>query len=444
MEEFLVVDRAMHLFEQASGCRLHRDPASKKCKFLPLARWRGTLEQSDIPCNYMSISDHLDMLGVELRATWVQTRKANGDDVQNRVDTTTRMWRSGKFMNLSLRSWSLNSYCLSKVWFKTHCVDLRQLDINKMHSSVKGWLYADQYLKPEEMVMFRPASYGGLGIHHIKYKALAAFTKTFLETACNPKFRQSLFHSNLYRFHILQDFSLPDPGFPPFYSKEFFQKIQNVKNETPLNIMKMTEKQWYQLYLEDFCTMEEQENAQRCFIPTRNELSSPSTDWETSWRLARLKGLGPENTTFLFRLGHKLLVTKERQNRTNPTNSPICTAAGCRDSVENLEHALFQCQANKNVGTALMLTLRLSHPALTVESALRLELDVTVEEELPLVWLLAATLLSIWEQRLSSNRVQPYLVRAQLEAKVNILRNTSYLNCATILSEKIQFMFENC
>ena len=190
--------------------------------------------------------------------------------------------------------------------------------------------------------------------------------------------------------------------------------------------------------------MEEQENGQRCFIPTRNELSSPSTDWETSWRLARLKGLGPENTTFLFRLGHKLLVTKERQNRTNPTNSPICTAAGCRDSVENLEHALFQCQANKNVGTALMLTLRLSHPALTVESALRLELDVTVEEELPLVWLLAATLLSIWEQRLSSNRVQPYLVRAQLEAKVNILRNTSYLNCATILSEKIQFMFENC
>ena len=34
MEEFLIVDRAMHLFEQASGCRLHRDPASKKCKFL--------------------------------------------------------------------------------------------------------------------------------------------------------------------------------------------------------------------------------------------------------------------------------------------------------------------------------------------------------------------------------------------------------------------------
>ena len=63
MEEFSLVDRAMHLFETSSGCRLHRDPASKKCKFLPLSRWRGTLQQSDIPCSYMTISDHLDMLG---------------------------------------------------------------------------------------------------------------------------------------------------------------------------------------------------------------------------------------------------------------------------------------------------------------------------------------------------------------------------------------------
>ena len=176
----MVVDSAMLLFEQASGCRLHRNPATKKCKFLPLARWRGTLEQDDIPCQYMTISDHLDMLGVELRATWVQTMKANGDSIQSRVGNSTRQWRSGKFMHLSLRSWSLNSYCLSKVWFITHCVDLRQLDVNKIHSSVKSWLYADQFLKPEEVVMFRPMTSGGLGLHHVKFKGLAALTRTFL------------------------------------------------------------------------------------------------------------------------------------------------------------------------------------------------------------------------------------------------------------------------
>ena len=72
-------------------------------------------------------------------------------------------------------------------------MDLRQHDVNKIHRCVKSGLYADQFLKSEEMVMFRPASYGGLGIHHIKFKALAALTRTFLEAACNPKFRISLF-----------------------------------------------------------------------------------------------------------------------------------------------------------------------------------------------------------------------------------------------------------
>ena len=76
MGEFSVVDKAMKLFEEASGCRLHRDPASKKCKFLPLARWKGTLQQEDIPCPYITISVHLEMIGVELRSSWTQTRKS--------------------------------------------------------------------------------------------------------------------------------------------------------------------------------------------------------------------------------------------------------------------------------------------------------------------------------------------------------------------------------
>ena len=90
MNEFLLVDKAMSLFERASGCKLHRDPENKKCKFLPLGRWRGVLDQSDIPCNYMTISDHLEMIGVELRATWNQTRRVNGEIVQKRIGTLTQ------------------------------------------------------------------------------------------------------------------------------------------------------------------------------------------------------------------------------------------------------------------------------------------------------------------------------------------------------------------
>ena len=123
------------------------------------------------------------MVGVELRATWSQTKRANGEIVQKRVSDTVQLWKSGKFMELSLRCRSLNIYCFSKIWFRTHSVDLREMDINKITSSAKSWLYADMLLKPDEVV-HRPVCSGGLFLFHVKCKAFAGLTRSFLETAC--------------------------------------------------------------------------------------------------------------------------------------------------------------------------------------------------------------------------------------------------------------------
>ena len=80
MQEFHLVDNACALLERASGVKLHRDPSAGKVKFLALGRWRGTLAHEDIP-QYIKLSDHLDFLGVELRATYTQTRMINGDQL---------------------------------------------------------------------------------------------------------------------------------------------------------------------------------------------------------------------------------------------------------------------------------------------------------------------------------------------------------------------------
>ena len=94
------------------------------------------------------------------------------------------------------------------------------------------------------------------------------------------------------------------------------------------------------------------------------------------------------------------------------------------------------------VGRKLLELLRLHQPNLTTAAALRLELEVDEEVELPLVWLTAATFVSIWDQRKACTRVQPHLTRAQLEAKVNILRETRLANMAILLKDLIQNMFE--
>ena len=88
--------------------------------------------------------------------------------------------------------------------------------------------------------MYRPASYGGLGILNVKYKAMAGMIKTFLETAGHDKFRPSQYHTTLFRFHVLGDISIPNPGLPPFYSEDFFATIRKVHIESPLNIFRMS------------------------------------------------------------------------------------------------------------------------------------------------------------------------------------------------------------
>ena len=84
MAEFVMIDEVVGVFESASGCAIHRDPTQDKCKVLLLGGWKR-LQQHDIPINYIRISDHLDMLGFTLMATFTKTRKANGDAVQSKL-----------------------------------------------------------------------------------------------------------------------------------------------------------------------------------------------------------------------------------------------------------------------------------------------------------------------------------------------------------------------
>ena len=275
MQEFILVDNAAKMFEGASGCKLHRDPTVGKCKFLPLGRWKGTLEQEDIPCNYMQISDHLDMVGVVLKTTHTQTRKTNGDEIQSRVKNTINPWLAGKFMPLTQRPWSVNCYSLSKVWFRCHSLDLRILDTVSINSKIKSWIYADLLVKPEEKILFRPANCGGLGLLNVNIRAQACLIKTFLETAANQKYLQNLYHVSLFRYHILNDRSLPNPGLPPYYNDSFFSTIRRIHNETPMNIINMSLKQWYQILLEDNVITRETDD-KRELIPGRAKLSTPS------------------------------------------------------------------------------------------------------------------------------------------------------------------------
>ena len=137
--------------------------------------------------------------------------------------------------------------------------------------------------------------------------------------------------------------------------------------------------------------------------------------------------------------GNIFLTFMERLSRTNPNISSLYKFFGCLGTdVENLSHALVYCHGNNGVGTRVMQTLQSFVPGLGVEEALCL--DFTVEESLrlPLVFAMAVAFGTIWDLRLRKTRPQLYLVRAQLEAKVSLLRECRrFTNDATFINNFI-------
>ena len=390
----------------------------------------------------MTLSDHLDMVGVTLMATWTKTRKENGDTIQTKIKNTVNPWKAGKFLPITQRGWSLNTYALSKVWFKAKSVDLRVADIKNITSSCKSWLYQDMLLKPEEMLLHRPPSYGGLGLHSVKCKALAGFISTFMQTAANPRFQPSLLHNLLYRKHVLLEDVQGVPHLPPYLSPELFTVMRKVKDHSKLNITNMSEGDWTRYLTEDLITMErDDEDGDRHFLPSRVELANPLIDWELSWQLCRQPGIPPELTSFLWKMLLDLLCTQQRLHRVGASMSSICKL--CKDDTGTQEHELILCSLNNNIGLKLLSTLQYYIPTMTSNLLLHLSLpDIETEHQLPACLLIATTLSCIWTARTTSSRVCAFKVRSELEQTINLLRTTRISDSANILSIMLYHMFQ--
>ena len=226
-------------------------------------------------------------------------------------------------MPLVCRPFSVNTYCISKIWFKTGSVDLRVSDGTAISSKLKSYVYQDLLQKPSEVMLYRRVEEGGLGLHHVQSKALAHLISTFIQTAANKRFRRSLFHSWLYRFHIEGEDNLPNPGFTPYYDRNFFEVIKEAHTQPQLNPPEMTVSQWYQFLLSRNLT-KQVINEVPVLVPCRIEEKYPQICWADSYRISRLKGLSPQNKSFLFKLIHELLPSKERLNHLNLAPTSLC------------------------------------------------------------------------------------------------------------------------
>ena len=316
-------------------------------------------------------------------------------------------------------------------------------DITNVAKSCKSFLYQDMLAKPEEMILHHPASYGGLGLQHIKYKSMAGFISTFLQTAANPAFQPNLLHTLLYRKYVLEEDDVPGvpAKLPPYLPLELFKIIRKVKTETPLNVVTMSEKDWSKLLTEDHVTMRvNPDSGIREYLPSRAEQASPATDWELSWLLCRQPGLSPELSSFLWKLLLNLICPQEKLHRMGVSPSSLCRL--CKTETGTLTHELLECSHNANIGQELLTSLQHHIPSLSADSLLHLGFpNLEAEMQFPITILVAVTLQVIWKERSTSSRVRAYQVRSELEQTIAMLRTTRLANAAGTLSNLLEPMF---
>ena len=444
MAEFQLVDAGCKLFENSSGCRLHRDPRSDKCKVLLLGRWKGLLNQEDIPIQYLKVTDHLDYLGCKLYSDFPATRRENGEVLKKKVRDQMASWKSGKFLPLTSRSWSLNCYTHSKLWYRASCIDLRIGDTAAITSSVKGWMYQDLLLKPQEVMLYRTPDLGGLGLYNVRARCLAMLIHNFLLQAVCPSYPTNYYHNTLFRWHVLGERLVEDPGRPPYYSEQFFSVIKFVHENTPLNLAWITVKQWYKILLEKGVTHNtDEQDSPPIIISSRLEELYPEKDFTHSYHMSRLFGLSPEQKSFLFKMLQNLLPTKERLHRLGKQPSSSCRF--CNFPEDNLEHFIV-CPNSTEVTNPLLSCLSSQDANITPRDVVHLSFHTPESWKLPAAWLIATCLSLTWDNRVQGRSTSLVTVKTEILAQIATLRSTKWKhhslhNSAVLLEEAINLHF---
>ena len=270
--------------------------------------------------------------------------------------------------------------------------------------------------------MYRNTVDGGLSVHNVKIRAMALLIHNFLAQAICPRYKPNMYYNTLYRWHVLGQRDIPNPGCPPFYSTCFFSIIRDTHENTPLNIAWVTVKQWYRLLMEKGITHSSEEpSVPAALIASKLETKHLDANWPNAYQLARKFGLSPEQKSFLFKMLQSLLPTRERLARVGKAPSSACTF--CQDPDDNIAH-LMTCTQGVEVTTPLRRCLEVHTGTLSSQDVVLLNFTTTESMELPLVWLIFSCSMLVWYERSAGRIARLVSCIADLKAMLLVLKHT--------------------
>ena len=101
-------------------------------------------------------------------------------------------------------------------------------------------------------------------------------------------------------------------------------------------------------------------------------------------------------------------------------------------------HAFFHCKNNSNASKALLSSINSILPNTTPRQVLLLEFHPEESQEFAVVWTIGHFLQLVWTSRVQKKQVRLYTIRAELEARASLLRETRHRENLEKINEMIK------
>ena len=159
--------------------------------------------------------------------------------------------------------------------------------------------------------------------------------------------------------------------------------------------------------------------------------------------MARLFGLSPDQKSFIFKMSQNLLPTRERLHRIGKSPSPLCSF--CNGHDDTPDH-MFSCPQSMEITTPLLACLSSQTKSLTPKDVTEMRFKTSESWELPAAWLVSTCLGMVWDDRLAGRATTLVSCRADILARVALLRRTKWKhfslhNSALLLDEALNLHF---
>ena len=93
-------------------------------------------------------------------------------------------------------------------------------------------------------------------------------------------------------------------------------------------------------------------------------------------------------------------------------------------SEEDRVHALLECSYNGEVNNWIAHFAHMTVPSSKASDIVNLNLHITEPMIFPLIWSLSLVLSLVWQCRVAKKTISLYSIRAEVEAKINMLRKS--------------------